>query len=286
MLEVKTATKAIKTVDDAIRLYSKVLDRVVPWKAFNETLIKLDKYKERYSKNSAALIGEIKALMKDGIDAYYRASEFIFSWSNAAIPLLITYVKLFDDHTAEKADIQNKLLIEMLGKGVTELQAAQAAISESSMRFNIATGKLTTLNSRFQVDSDEQSEFFRSKVDEIRSLHGKSLVYGPITSYLIAALNEFIHVPKLKKTLKKVRKFYDKLKLKVEQAYRDVDVTKILLNFEILEIGDLKVQAKETRAFTDLDKIPELRDSLVQSAKNLIIDCFDYRRKHDEKANN
>lgn len=284
-LVVETENKAINTIDGAIKLYSNVLDRIVPWKAFNETMVNLKSFKDKYSEQSAELVAEIRALLMEGISAYHRATQFIFEWANETIPLLTAYIELFDDYTANKAEKQKNILIEMLAKGAVEMKQAQAAITESSMSFNRATGKLTTLNTQFQIDSDEKSTYFKRKVDEMRLIAANTIRFGPFMNALMAILNEVSFVPRVKKRISKSRKFFKGLRLKVEQAFRDVDVTKDLLNNEILEIGDLKVQTKETGAFIDLDAVPELRDTLVKSAQNLIQDCNDYRRKHTKNAN-
>lgn len=59
----KTVREGVKTVDEVLTLYDKIVDRVIPWKAFNETLVELDKFRKDYSTESAALIGETKTFM-------------------------------------------------------------------------------------------------------------------------------------------------------------------------------------------------------------------------------
>lgn len=285
ILDIQTANKALKTSEDAIKLYSNVLDRVVPWKAFQQTLTKLDRYKEYYSPQSTQLIGEIKTLMNDGIDAYHRASKFVFKWSDVVIPLLSTYVELFNEHTVDKAHTQKDLLVEVLTEGLIEMKAAQQAIAESSISFNQATGKLTTLNSRFQVEFNEESEFFQSTIDKLYLGYyvGTAIFSYFGMTFALSALKEE-YIPQLKEMLKETEDYYNHLKSKVDQAFHDIDDTKNKLNVEIVEIGELKIKTKETNSFIDLDDIPELRDTLVQSAQNLIDNCNEYRRKHTEQG--
>lgn len=283
ILDVETTNEAIKSTGDVIKLYHEVLDRVVPWKAFNETMINLDRYKEQYSNQSAEIIAEIKSLMMDGIGAYYRASEFMFSWCDESIPLLATYIELFDDHTVGKAHTQKDLLIDVLTKGVAQMRAAQQAIGDSSINFNQATGKLTTLNSRFQVEFDEKSDYFKAQVDKMRKFYVKGAARGLFGAIIVGIFVETKYIPKLKAKTAEINDFYQKLKLKIDTAFRDVEDTKNKLNNEVLEVGELKVKTKETKSFIDLDDIPDLRDTLRESAQNLIDDCNEYRRKHAEK---
>lgn len=80
-LVIETVKTGIKTAHEALDLYDRVIDRVVPWKEFNETLVELDRFRKDYSIESAALIGEIKTLMMDGIDAYGAASQNVYEWA-------------------------------------------------------------------------------------------------------------------------------------------------------------------------------------------------------------
>lgn len=75
---IKVINEGIETADKALTMYDKVIDRVVPWKTFNETLVDLDKFRKDYSVESAELIGEVKTLMMNGIDAYHAASQNVY----------------------------------------------------------------------------------------------------------------------------------------------------------------------------------------------------------------
>lgn len=70
--------EGIKTADKALDLYNRHIDRIVPWKEFNETLVELDRFRGNYSVESAALIGDVKKLMMDGMDAYFAASQNVY----------------------------------------------------------------------------------------------------------------------------------------------------------------------------------------------------------------
>lgn len=75
---IEVVKEGIATADKALTMYDKVIDRVVPWKTFNETLVELDQFRKDYSIESAALIGEVKTLMMNGIDAYHAASQNVY----------------------------------------------------------------------------------------------------------------------------------------------------------------------------------------------------------------
>lgn len=144
----------------------------------------------------------------------------------------------------------------------------------------------TALNGRFQFEFDEKSTYFQDKVTNIRlgAYIGSSFL-GLLGLGISAALVELKYVPELKEKMFEIQSFYDNLRLTVDEASRNVEETKIKLNKEIIEIGDIKVKTEETKAFADLDYIPELRDTLAQSGKSLINKCNIYRQKHTEQNN-
>lgn len=75
---IEVVKQGIETADKALTMYDKIIDRVIPWRSFNETLVELDKFRKDYSVESAALIGDIKTLMMNGIDAYHAASQNVY----------------------------------------------------------------------------------------------------------------------------------------------------------------------------------------------------------------
>lgn len=83
---IETAKEGIETADKALALYNKIIDRVIPWKEFNETLVELDRFRKDYSTESAALIGEIKTLMLNGMDAYFAACQAVYGIQFCRLP--------------------------------------------------------------------------------------------------------------------------------------------------------------------------------------------------------
>lgn len=158
----------IERSSEALALYDRVLDQVVPWKEFNATLVELDNYRKDYSIESATLIGEIKTLMMDGIDAYVAASQSVYEWAGLVIPLLKAYLKLFDCHNPKNAEGQKTILLKVLDQGLIKMLAAQEHLGRSSGSFNQATGRLTTLHSRFEYEFQENSDFVQNKITQIR----------------------------------------------------------------------------------------------------------------------
>lgn len=66
----------------------------------------------------------------------------------------------------------------------------------------------------------------------------------------------------------------------VTQGFQDIDRTKQCLVDEIKKIGELETKTTETTSYIELDGIPELRDTVIESVKRLIEDCKAYRKRH------
>ncbi len=78
--EFETAKTAIETADKALDLYNKVLDQLIPWKTFEETIKELTRYKDEYSQKSSTLVGEVKTLLLDCQDKYFESTQSVYEW--------------------------------------------------------------------------------------------------------------------------------------------------------------------------------------------------------------
>lgn len=283
-LAIETAQEAIKTVDSALDLYNKVLDQVIPWKVFREALEDLEKFRKDYSAESATLLGEIKTALLNAMDAYFWASQSIYEWCGLVVPLLTTYIQLFNGINPVKSAAQKILLLKVLDDAMAKMNKSQGELANSATSLNDAAGKLTALNTRFANEFDEKSAFFQSKVDGIR-ITGAS--FGGLFGINIAADNlEEKLLPELKERLNSIKQFYGHLEDKVSKAFADIDGTKLKLKDEIRMIGDLKTQTEETRPYVDLDNVEALRDTIIESTNNLITKCNEYRERHSNDSKN
>lgn len=281
----ETIKEGIDTADKMMDLYNKHLDRIVPWKEFKETLDELDKFRGNYSVESAALIGDIKTLMMDGMDSYFSASQSVYEWAGTVIPHLTTYVKLFDSYSAEIAEIQKKLLLDVMNEGEERMTDAQNDLGKSSSSFNSVAGKLSTLHGRFAVEFDEKSEYFQTKMSEIRLKgYAGGAWFGPIGVGVAAAVIEGKLIPEIKAKMEKIEAFYDTLSGKMQQAFQDIERTKMTLQIEIQHIGNLKVRTKNTNTYVGMDKVPDLREMVIKSALDLVAQCDEYRKRHINKT--
>lgn len=278
-IALETAKLGMQKADEAMDFFHKVLDQTVPWHTFSDALFEMDKFRHDYSTDTAALILEIKRLLLDVMDKYFKATRSIHGWCNVASHLLTTYVNLFDDINHEKSAAQKAILIEILSTGIDKMLKVQDGLDIISSNFVEASIKFAALLSRFDNEFDERSEWYRSKMRQIQEniKEGASAI-GPFdisngtdSRKLSAELNG---------KLEAAKKFYSHLKIQVNKAFIDIEEAKIKLNDEMRIFRNLKAQIDETKPF---EKVVDegLRDSIINLAAKLRAKCNEYRKKHD-----
>ncbi|KAJ6643445.1 Hemolysin E [Pseudolycoriella hygida] len=261
---IEITKEGIETINKALNLYNKVLDQIVPWETYEQTVKELDRFRSDYSNESAQLVGEVKTLIKNAEDNCFSETQSIYEWCSLTTWLLKTYLDLFEKCTSKTYEAQRALLVKVLEDGLTKMSAGQSKLEQCSINFNNVAEKLTILNSTLSNDFDTKSSYFQGQVDKIRLetylRAGSGFVldpFGAIISYSIVAGFGT-----------------------VEQTNVDMDSTKGKLKDEVKSIGVLKVQTEETKQFIPLDYLDELRDTISESVNNLIKECDAHQKRH------
>lgn len=281
----------VEAMNNALGLYNKVLDQIIPWKTFEDTVKELDRYSSEYSSESAQLVSEIKSLMNNAHDSYHGATQYIYEWCSSTIQFLGNYRQLFDKRPSNAYEQLKAILIQVLDNGTKKMDAAQTKLLQSSASFNNAAGKLTTLHSRFTNEFDSKSSYYQGKVNQIRTEAyagaAAGVIGGPlglIIAYAIAASTvEGKLIPELNQKLNEVKNFFDHLKSKIDRSNVDIDATKSKLQGEVKNIGALKIQNEETKTLIPLDDLDALRDNVLGSVNALIAQCNEYQKRHGRK---
>lgn len=276
------AKEGIETIDKALDLYNKVLDKIVPWDELNKTIAKLDQFRSDYSKEAAALIGDVKTKMMDGMDAYFRATQSVYEWCGLTIRLLGTYKKLFTGNMDQKKfNSQRTLLLKVLGDGIDKMDKGQKELGDSSSSFNGAAGKLTSLNHRLETDFNEKSEYYQAQITRIRLVaYGSAAPFGLFGIAIAAGVVEGKLIPELNAKMRSIETFYQDTTKIVKDAFKDIDTTKLKLKEEIRVIGNLKEQTEETKIYIEMDDDPAMKEIIVDAVDALIAHCQDYRKRH------
>lgn len=288
---INNTKEGIDAANSALGLFSEVLDQIIPWQQFEETIKKLDRYRKDYSNESAVIVGEIKTHLGNAADKYFSATQCIYEWCSLASRLLTIYLQLLDKRDEKTFPALKQLLIKTLDDGVVKMTNGQAKLEESSMSFNILKGKLVTLHSRLTNEFNSQSTYFQSKVNQIRTAaYAGALAgavggpFGLVIAYAIAASKVEGHmIPELKLKLGQIKKFFENLQKVVHQANVDIDTTKAKLKDEIRYIGELKIRTDEARSVIPFDDLDALRDNTKDSVKKLIVQCNEYQIRHGKE---
>lgn len=276
-----TVYEGIKTANELLTIFDNVLDRVIPWKLFNESLIELDKYRSDYSAESAALLGEIQALISDAIEGYYIASQSVYEWTGFVPPLLTAYISLFEQYTPDNASAQKFILLQVLEDCIKKLRASQEQLNKSSLSFNEATGKLAALHHRLEVEFEEKSNFVQTKLKEIRSERAGKTLFG--VASVIYRHSKGTITERLMEQLEPIKNFYDELQLKADHASKDVEKITIHLDTGIHHISEVKVKTEEKNPFVETNYEKALFDTVIQSAEGFISKCNFYREEYSKK---
>lgn len=277
----ETVIAGIEVAEQALVFYDQFVEQVIPWKDFSETFWKLDKFKNDYSAESAALIGEIKTFMMNGMDAYFAASQDVYEFAGTLTTHLKLYIKLFDGHNARKADAQKNLMLELFDSGLKKLKSAQEQLGDSSQSFNTVFGQLSTLRKRFEDEFDMKSEFFKIKMKYYKKgARFFGSLFGLSGYFLGVEIGNRKYVHKLQRELHKIKMFYYYLHVQMAAAFNNIDDTKRTLLKEIQHISDLKIQIDQTQTLVDLDYVADLREQAIDAANHLITKCMAYRKRH------
>jgi hemolysin E len=293
MAEVAAAVGVVDTsinaASNALDLYNKVLDQVIPWATFEETVETLRKYQTDYSTTAGQIVGETTTLIMNSQDAYIDATRLVYEWCGLVIPLLQGYLQLLPTYSEASANGQKVILMQVLTKGIENMTSAQSSLAKSSASFNACAGKLSALTTQLKNDFDVKSDYFTGQVDKIRKeayLGAMSgIVAGPFglaIAYGIAAgVVEGKLIPELKAKCEEVQNAYNLLKTTIEKATRDITDVKQKLQKEIMTIGDMKVQTQETNLWVSMNGL--MIKQLQDSANKLITMCQAYMKSHNSQ---
>lgn len=245
------------------------MESKVPWTRFNTSLVNFDKFRKLYSVLSAPLVGNIKTSMMNAMDAYFHATRHILDWCSLIVPLLGAHIRLFTEHSAFKAQAQNRLLQTVLTDGIERMKVSEAQLETISSNFNAIVDTLAPLFKQFQIDYDEKSKFFETKL--CSTLNEKR------TDAVEMCINQAM--AELKARLERVTKFYHSLNDRIGRASRNIISMETGLKKQIQRFVHLKEQSVKLDSFHSISDNPEFLGSLVNTTLTLIGKCTNYGRK-------
>lgn len=285
----KTAKDGIEAADKALDLYNKILDQVIPWNLFDETIKKLHLAVDHLSDESGNLLAEVKTQLMNGMDQYHSSTQKVFEWSSLASTSLKKYLKLFSyaDKPGMKEKVikaQKDIVLGVLTDGIKLMTAAQTDLHQASMSFNNASGRLTKLNQQLETELTKNSNYYNDQVAKIRTNAYASAWIGGFIGYAVAAgVVEGELIPNLLKGFELVKNRFIELRETVLKATTDIDDTKLKLRNEIDVITDLKTDTVSAK--NDIKDLGSFQEFIEESVNKLIASCTKYMERHGRAKN-
>lgn len=285
-VEIVITKQDFELVVKSLELYNKVLDQIIPWNSFQETVKGLDRYLKNYSLEAAQIIGEIKTLAYNSADNYFSTTQSIREWCGLTSRLLKAYLQLFNKHDENNFPAQKQLLKKVLDDGMGKMTTAHTNLESISAGFNIMTGKLTELLAQLVIDFDNKSNYVKTVNSRIRqNAYGTAaagVVLGPfglLLSYSVAAgVVEGQMIPEVQRKLVEVKNFFETLKTQIEKASTDIKNAKSNLD---VELENIRVQSGSAQQSPVLD-MNHLHDDIIGSVNNIVAQCDEYQKRNSK----
>ena len=160
---VDTAKNGVDAANEALDLYNKSVNQLIPWDTFMQAMKDLRDNEKQYSDVAAVIVGKVQTLLLNSSDEYDSSLEEVNKWCKMAVPVLGQYMTLFEMTSDPKiAEAQKILLLKVLNDGSTHMDSAIAKLEVSKKSFNDAYGQLTTLKTQLDNDFKEGSSYYQS----------------------------------------------------------------------------------------------------------------------------
>lgn len=267
-----TTLSSIDAIRNSISSYDKLVDKGIPWKAFEDAMELLEKYKNDYSENARNVVEEVTKLLLDTKDNYQESTRAVFEWSSLTSLLLKSFLR---GH-------QNNAIVNILEEGTTAIEKAIQELHNASKSLNATIAKLKKLQVIVDSDFEEGSKFYKASLGALLGTALVSGLLGPFGIIPAAAASKTSLLARhsmimLLKKFEEVKVQHDNLKNIIEKSLDDIESAKNTLNDDKKHMSRMKAQAKVT-----LIQIKEqfLVEEIKESAENLIVLCDKYVESH------
>lgn len=214
----------------------------------------------------------------DGQDDHDAASRRVNQWCRIAIKILPIYQKLGAKQETEAIlQTMKNLVVKLLDNGIKKLNAAEEKLEHCSKSFNEAAGKLKSLHIRLENDFNQKSEYYKTKINEIKVNVRKGEAPFKFLGVDIGKdISENILIPEVNKKMKNIESFTQNLKEKVTKSSTDIDDAKAKLKKEIEEIGGIKEHAETLQIEVESTEAGAIKNTIGASVDELLKKCKEY----------
>lgn len=277
-IAIETAKEAIDTSNDALNVLNTVLNQIASWKSFKEVTEKLKEIPIGSSAEGGRLVGNIITHLMPIIDVYNFATGEINKWFNLSEPLLTSYISLFNDGNETEQMQQKTCLVDVLQDLKQHLENIQKQLDISVEHFKAISEHSTSLGVQFSDDFNENGEYFHRQLATM--IKGSHDAKGCQWNCFGSSTNDDKLFRELKEKLNSILQFCENLNVQADQAIIDAEHVKLELEDKIQVISEQERRVNETKTYAVVGNIAELRNSAIESANNLIVNCNAYLKNH------
>lgn len=66
-------------------------------------------------------------------------------------------------------------------------------------------------------------------------------------------------------SMAEIADWFNDVSAEVQNSFKNIDDTKAELKEEIRRIGEIKIQAKETKSYVEIDSVAQLKETIMES---------------------
>lgn len=193
-----------------------------------QSILKSNEFQSSYSKEAAALSADVKAKVTNGLDASFRARYKAWEMCAVAIPPLSAYNNLLTGQMNQpKFAAARVLLINLFSNGVQKMSEAQKELDDSSASFEEAANNQLSLDTRFESDFSEGSEYYKTQISNImNTVSGVGFPFFLFGILIPHGGSEAKLVPEVKAKMAAIQKSNQELTSEVQKTSKNIDSTK------------------------------------------------------------
>lgn len=254
----------LKTFQQPFSLYDNSIEKAVSKKEYVKMLDKLDSYRNKYTEY-AMKASEMKLFIISGIEEHMQTSQYFYEMASITVTHFELFIKLFNNYNEKKVETQKQLIIDVLDRGVKQMNATDAELSKSLLNFEFAFSALSV----FKQHITNKMQNFEAK-----------------TQTSLYRLQTFLRMDKKSITntldaMDKVVRLCIDLAHQIEDTISQLAHARKMLSKEIeYHSVFLKTQIQEMLHFVNLDERPDLRNKAIESAQKHVEICENFQKNH------
>lgn len=224
-----------------------------------------------FPSGSQSLVSNIAFELRTSERKHKLTTHSIKNWCEASIPVLQSYVSLFDDWG--KAFIQRLMLVQVLKNGVEQMNHALDELNSCITYLNSASGEISQLDN--EVESTRRSETNRLQAEKIEATHPKWWEFLIPILVIVGQIKTHTEtIPLINREIEHLEDLYNQLRGYVRNVENEIKSARNELRREITALDNLRCEASVTRRFTELTQSQKVLIKL--HANSLITKCRSY----------